>query len=226
MTRKDDPEEKLVKERLVVYTEGEELANRITVGAGALMSLAGLVALVRLTTLHGDPWRVVSCTLYGSTLVFFYIVSTLYHSVRQPRLRYIFRVLDHASIFLVIAGTYTPFTLVSLNGTWGWSLFGVVWGLAFAGVAFKAVMTARLRILAPLLYLAMGWLIVIAYEQLLAAVPGAGIDWLIAGGLFYSVGLIFYAWDRLPYNHAIWHGFVLAGSASHYYAIFRYVAPV
>jgi hemolysin III len=145
--------------------------------------------------------------------------------VRRPRLRYVFRILDHASIFLIIAGTYTPFTLVSLQGVWGWSLFGVVWGLAFAGVGFKVVMTARLRILGPLLYLAMGWLIVIAYEPLVAAVPGAGIDWLIAGGLFYSGGLIFYAWDRLPFNHAIWHGFVLAGSACHYVAIYRYVAP-
>jgi hemolysin III len=224
MTAKD-PEEEFIKERLVVYTEGEELANRITVGAGALMSVIGLVALVRITALQGDPWRVASCSLYGATLVLFYIISTLYHSVRRPRLRYVFRILDHASIFLIIAGTYTPFTLVSLQGVWGWSLFGVVWGLAFAGVGFKVVMTARLRILGPLLYLAMGWLIVIAYEPLVAAVPGAGIDWLIAGGLFYSGGLIFYAWDRLPFNHAIWHGFVLAGSACHYVAIYRYVAP-
>jgi hemolysin III len=224
MTGKD-PEEEFIKERLVVYTEGEELANRITVGAGALMSVVGLVALLRVAV-HGDSWRVVSCAIYGATLVLFYVISTLYHSVRRPRLRYVFRILDHASIFLIIAGTYTPFTLVSLQGVWGWSLFGVVWGLAFAGVGFKVVMTARFRILGPLLYLAMGWLIVLAYEPLVAAVPGAGIDWLIAGGLFYSLGLIFYAWDRLPYNHAVWHVFVLAGSACHYVAIYRYVAPV
>jgi len=220
-----DREEKFIKERLVVYTEEEERANRLTVGAGALMSVAGLFALVRVA-LQGDIWRIVSCSIYGSTLVLFYVISTLYHSIRRPRLRYVFRVLDHACIFLIIAGTYTPFTLVSLRGAWGWSLFGTVWGLAIAGVAFKAVMTARLRLVAPLLYLAMGWLIVIAYQPLLAAVPRGGIDWLIAGGLFYSAGLIFYAWDRLPYNHAVWHLFVLAGSACHYFAIYLYVAPV
>ena len=224
MTRKEQ-EEKFIRERLVVYTDGEELANRITVGFGALLSVIGLVALLGVAA-NGDSWRVVSCAIYASTLVVFYIISTLYHSVRQPRLRYVFRVLDHATIFLLIAGTYTPFTLVSLRGAWGWSLFGVVWGLAVAGVAFKAVMTARFRILGPLLYLAMGWLIVVAYEPLLAAVPRPGIGWLIAGGLFYSLGLIFYAWNRLPYNHAVWHLFVLAGSTCHYYAIFRYVAPV
>lgn len=212
--------------RLVAYSEGEELANRLTHAPGALLSLVGLAVLVQRTALGGDPWRLVSCTLYGSTLVLFYTVSTIYHTVRQPWLKYLFRILDHAGIFLLIAGTYTPFTLVSLRGGWGWSLFATIWGLAAAGAVLKSVMTGRLRILGPLLYLAMGWLVVVAYEPLAAAVPPGGIGWLFAGGLFYSSGLVFFAWTRLPYNHAVWHLFVLAGSVCHYVAVLGYVVPV
>lgn len=212
--------------RLVAYSEREELANRLTHALGALLSLAGLALLVHRTALGGDPWRMTSCTLYGTTLLLFYTVSTVYHTVRQPRLKYLFRILDHAGIFLVIAGTYTPFTLVPLRGVWGWSLFAAVWSLAAAGTALKVVMTGRMRILGPLLYLAMGWLVVVAYEPLTAAVPAAGIGWLVAGGLWYSSGLVFYAWTRLPFNHAVWHLFVLAGSVCHYIAVLGYVAPV
>jgi len=211
---------------LVFYSEEEELANRLTHGAGAVLSIVGLFVLVYRIQAGGEFWRLVSCTLYGTTLVIFYAVSTIYHSVRTPRLKYLFRILDHASIFLVIAGTYTPFALVILPAPWGWSIFITVWGLAIAGTVLKVAMTGRLRILGPLIYLAMGWLIVVAYRPLAAALPSAGIGWLLTGGLVYSSGLIFYASTRLPYNHAIWHGFVLVGSACHYFAVYFYVAPI
>ncbi len=212
-----------IQQRLVYYTEAEELANRLTHGCGALLGLAGLVVLLVYAIPQGDPWRIVSCSIYGGCMVVFYCLSTLYHSVRRPRVKYVFRILDHASIFLMIAGTYTPFTLVSLRGAWGWSLFGTVWALAATGMVFKAFMTHRLRILGPIFYLAMGWLVVIAIRPLLAAVPPAGVVWLVAGGVAYTVGVLFYAIDKIPYNHAIWHLFVLTGSACHYVAILRYV---
>jgi hemolysin III len=216
----------LIHDRLVHYTEAEELANRLTHGFGALLSLAGLVVLVISAGSTGDPWRIVSCTVFGTVLTAFYVISTLYHSVRSPQIRYLFRILDHAGIYLVIAGTYTPFTLVSLRGAWGWSLFGTVWGLAVAGVIFKAFMTHRLRILAPALYIAMGWIAVIAFKPLLAALTPAGMAWLVAGGVAYTGGILFYALDRIPYNHAIWHVFVLIGSACHFFSILWYVVPL
>lgn len=212
--------------RLVTYTPSEELANRLTHGAGAILSVAGLFLLVHAAAVRGEPWRLASCTLYGTTLALFYVVSTVYHSVRDPWLRYLFRILDHCGIFLVIAGTYTPFTLVSLPAPWGWSIFLAVWTLAFAGTALKIFMTGRLRILGPVFYLAMGWLIVIAWKPLTASVPPAGIAWLLGGGAAYSFGLVFYAWTRLPYNHAVWHLFVMAGSLCHYCAVLWYVVPL
>jgi len=211
--------------RLVTYSEGEELAHRITHGFGAVLSIIGLFVLVYATATTGEFWRLFSCTLYGTTLVIFYFVSTIYHTVRDPWLKYVFRILDHSSIFLVIAGTYTPFTLVSLPAPWSWTIFSIIWGLALAGTLLKVVMTGRLRILGPLLYLAMGWLIVLAYRPLTEALSPQGIRWLLAGGLAYSAGLIFFAWTKLPYNHAVWHVFVLVGSACHYFAVLYYVVP-
>lgn len=159
-------------------------------------------------------------------MLLFYSFSTIYHSVQRPQVKYLFRILDHASIYLVIAGTYTPFALVTLRGAWGWSIFGVVWELAIAGVVFKTFMTHRLRILGPIFYIAMGWLIVIAIKPLLDALPMAGLWWLIAGGLIYTVGVLFYAIDKIPYNHTIWHVFVLVASACHFFAVYWYVVPV
>jgi len=212
-------------DRLVHYSEQEELANRLTHGFGALVSVIGFVILMVAATRTSDPWRITSSAIYGTGLVTFYTLSTLYHTVRTPGVRYVFRILDHASIFLMIAGTYTPFTLVSLNGAWGWSLFGTVWGLALAGMVFKAFMPHRLRIVAPLLYIGLGWLVIVAIKPLLAAVPLPGVLWLVAGGVAYTLGVLFYAIDRIPYNHAIWHLFVLAGSFFHYLAILFYVIP-
>ncbi|HKL24709.1 MAG TPA: hemolysin III family protein [Desulfuromonadales bacterium] len=212
--------------RLTFYTEEEELANRLTHSVAALLSLVGLVILVSAAARTGDPYRIVSSAVFCSTLFLFYLISTIYHSLRSPRARYVFRVLDHVGIYLVIAGTYTPITLVSMREGSGWALFGTVWALALLGAVFKAFMTHRLAFLAPVFYIALGWLIVVDLEGLLNAVPPGGIFWLLAGGLSYTFGILFYAIDRIPYNHAIWHGFVIAGSFSHYLAILLYVVPV
>jgi hemolysin III len=208
------------------YSEEEELANRLTHSLAAAISLVGIVFLVTAASRTGDPYRIISSVIFCGSLTIFYIISTLYHTIRSPKSRYVFRVLDHAGIYLVIAGTYTPFTLVSLRESSGWVLFGVVWGLAIAGVIFKSFMTHRLAFLAPVFYIALGWLIVVDLEGLLTLVPIKGVLWLVAGGLFYTVGIIFYAIDRIPYNHAIWHVFVIAGSLCHYFSILWYVIPL
>lgn len=214
------------KYHLITYSEAEELANRLTHCVAALLSIVGLVILLVAASRTGDPYRIVSSAVFCSVLCIFYIISTLYHTFRNPRVRYIFRILDHAGIFLVIAASYTPFTLVSLREGNGWALFGVVWGLAVVGVVFKTFMTHRLAFLAPVLYIALGWLIVVDLEGLLSMVPIKGVLWLFAGGLCYTVGIIFYAIDRIPYNHAIWHLFVVAGSLCHYLSILWYVVPL
>ncbi len=211
---------------LISYSSTEELANRLTHLVAAICSLVGLVVLVVAASRTGDPFRIVSSAVFCGALCIFYVISTLYHTVRDPRTRYLFRVLDHAGIFLVIAGSYTPFTLVSLRAGNGWALFGVIWGLAIAGAVFKSFMTHRLAFLAPVFYIALGWLIVIDLEGLLTMVPIKGVLWLVAGGLCYTCGIIFYAIDKIPFNHAIWHVFVIAGSLCHYISVLYYVVPV
>jgi hemolysin III len=186
----------------------EESINALTHGLGAVLSLAGLVVLVVMAGRYGDAWHIVSCTIYGVTMVLLFSSSTLYHSFRSERVKHIFRIIDHASIYLLIAGTYTPFVLVSLRGGWGWSLFGVVWGLALAGIVFQIFFVSRFRLLQTLIYLAMGWLAVIAIKPLLTSVPLPGLIWLLAGGLSYTVGALFYLWKKLHYHHAVWHLFV------------------
>jgi hemolysin III len=203
----------------------EETINAWTHGLGALLSLGGLLVLVILASRYGDAWRIVSCSIYGATLVLLFSSSTLYHSCRSERAKHICRIIDHASIYLLIAGTYTPFVLVSLRGGWGWSLFGVVWGLALAGIVFQVFFVSRFRVLQTLIYLAMGWLAVIAIKPLMTRVPLPGLIWLLAGGLSYTVGALFYLWKKLPYHHGIWHIFVLAGGVCHYFAILFYVLP-
>ncbi len=213
-------------ERLITYNPQEERANRLTHGMAAFFSLIGLVVLLGAAARTGDSYRIVSSAIFCGILSLFYVISTLYHSIRSPRARYVFRVLDHTGIFLVIAGSYTPFTLVSLRAGQGWLLFGLVWSLAITGIVFKSFMTHRLPFLAPVFYLGLGWLIVIDLEGLLAMVPLSGVLWLVAGGLCYTLGLLFYAIDRIPYHHAIWHVFVIAGSLCHYLAVLWYVIPV
>lgn len=212
-----------LKQRLYHYSEAEELANRWTHAPGILLSAAGGGALVDLALRMGDTSRVVSASIYAATLIIFYCISTIYHSVRRPRLRYLFRILDHACVYFVIAGSYTPFAMVTLKGAWGYWLLVTVWGLGMLGAFMKLFTTHRLPYLGPLLYLGLGWLVVIVIKPLAAGLAPGGLVLLFAGGAAYTVGVIFYLWDRLPYNHAIWHLFVLAGSACHYAAIFYYV---
>ncbi|MFA5057324.1 MAG: hemolysin III family protein [Opitutaceae bacterium] len=207
------------------YTRGEELANSLTHGLGLILSVAGLSVLVTFAALRGDAWMVTGCAVFGGSLVLLYTASTLYHVWRTPRGKRWLRVFDHAAIFLLIAGTYTPFLLVSLRGPWGWSLFGVVWALAVAGIVLKLFFTGRFRLLSTLLYLFMGWIVLIAFKPLAAALPRGSLMLLLAGGAAYTGGTGFYLWKRLPYHHAVWHLFVLAGSICHFLAVFSGVVP-
>jgi len=204
---------------------GEELANSVTHAIGAALSAAALPVLVTLAAQCGDAWRVVSFSVYGTTLILLYVASTLYHSFRSPPVKRVLRVLDHAAIFLLIAGTYTPFTLVTLRGGWGWTLFGLVWALAVGGILLKVFCTGRFRVLSVGLYVAMGWLVTIALKPLVAALPAGGMVWLGAGGLAYTLGVAFYLWESFPFHHAVWHLFVLAGSVCQFLSILLYVLP-
>ncbi|MEE4271331.1 MAG: hemolysin III family protein [Thermoanaerobaculales bacterium] len=207
------------------YSAGEEFANSLTHGIGALLALGGMVVLVVMAALHGDVWHVVSCSVYGAAMIVLYSASTLYHAISAPRLKAAFQVVDHAAIFLLIAGTYTPFTLVSLRGPWGWSLFGTVWGLAVAGIILEVGFPGRWKALSMVLYVAMGWVVVVATKPLLSVLPGGGLLLLLLGGLAYTGGIVFYAWKRLPYGHAVWHVFVVAGTAFHFFAVLFFVIP-
>ena len=208
------------------YTIGEEIANSITHGLGAVLSIAGLILLVVSALTYGDGWRIVSVTIYGSSLVLLYVCSTLYHSVQRPKVKRILRLLDHAAIYLLIAGSYTPFALVTVRGPLGWTILGIVWSLAVLGILFKVWFIGRFEVMATIGYILMSWICLVAFKQLLAGLGMGGMIWLIVGGAAYMIGVIFYAWQKLPYNHAIWHLFVLGGSACHFYAVFFYVLPV
>jgi hemolysin III len=200
-----------------------ERFNAITHLIGAILAIAGSVVLIVVASLQRDPWKIVSVSIYGSTLVLLYSVSSLYHSLRG-RAKMILRELDHHSIYLLIAGSYTPFCLVTLRGPWGWSLFGVVWGLAVLGSLQELWLKNSARMLSVLIYVVMGWAALVALFQLVHALGPAGFAWLVAGGLLYTIGIYFYLIDtRLKHAHGIWHLFVLAGSAAHYVAILVYV---
>ena len=201
---------------------GERL-NSFTHLLGAIIALAGLVVLVAVASLKGDVWRIVSFSIYGTSLFLLYLFSTLYHSTKGS-LKAFFKKLDHISIYLLIAGSYTPFVLVSLNGVWGWSLFGVIWGLAVIGTLLDCFSSDERRVIQLIIYVLMGWIALIAFQPLIESLSMAGFLWLLGGGLFYSVGIIFYIMDVKKFHfHGIWHLFVLAGSATHYYTIMYYV---
>jgi len=206
------------------YRLGDILANAITHGVGAAFALAGAVYLIVVST-RGTPWLIVSCAIYGSTLFLVYLCSTLYHSLVRTRARHVFHVLDHSAIYLLIAGTYTPFMLVSMRGAAGWALLVLVWTLAIAGVVFKSLAVGRFPAASATVYLSMGWCIVFAMRPLLHAVSWHGMMWIGAGGLAYTLGMVFFANDRLHFFHAMWHMFVLAGSIAHYFAVLLYVVP-
>jgi hemolysin III len=207
------------------YTFGEEIAHAVTHGVGLLLSIAGLAVLVVAASVRGDAWHVAGCAVFGVTLVLLYAASTLYHSIHHQRAKRVLRKLDWSAIFLLIAGSYTPFTLVSLRGGWGWTLLALVWGLAVLGIVLQVTFPVRVRRLSVAIYLAMGWLVLIAIEPLVRSLHSEGLVLLVLGGLAYTLGLAFYAWRRLPYNHAIWHLFVLAGSACHFSCVLGYVIP-
>jgi hemolysin III len=192
---------------------------------GAVLSIVGLCVLVARAAMYGDIWHLVSCSVFGATLVMMYTASTLYHSIPLPRAKRVLRIIDHSTIYLLIAGTYTPFTLVTLHGVWGWSLFAFTWGLALVGVLFKLVATGRYERVSLLVYLLMGWCVLAAIKPLYHALPTGGLVLLAAGGLSYSGGVAFYSWESLRYHHAIWHVFVLAGSILQFFAILLYVVP-
>jgi len=202
-----------------LYTRREELFHSISHGIGVSLALVGLAGLVIWAASHGDRVDIFSFSIYGVSLVLLYLASTLYHSMRNPRWKLIFRKFDHAAIYILIAGTYTPFLLVSLRGAWGWSLLGLIWGLALLGVAFKTLFINHFERLATLGYILMGWLVVLFGKQVLASLTPVAMIWLAAGGMLYTVGVIFYAIRQIPYNHAIWHLFVMGGSLCHFIAV-------
>lgn len=203
---------------------GEEIANSVSHGVGLLAGLAAIPVLVVSAVRRGGAAGIVGASVFAGTVVLLYLASTLYHALPGNRAKRVFRVLDHSAIFLLIAGTYTPFTLGVLRGAWGWTLFGLVWGVALAGVVLKAVGGVRHPILSTCLYLGMGWLVLIAVRPLWLRVPPAGLLWLLAGGLAYTAGVAFFAAERLRYGHFVWHLFVLAGTACHFIAVLWYAA--
>jgi hemolysin III len=205
------------------YDLKEELYNILTHGFAFLLSIAALVVLVVFASLEGSALHVVSFSIFGASMVVLYFASTVFHMTTDISLRKRLNVFDHSAIFLLIAGTYTPFTLVVLNGPWGWSIFGVIWGMALAGIILKLFFTGRFRTLSTLLYLFMGWTILVAIYPLYLAFSGMGMFWLIAGGVSYSAGAVFFLMEKLPYNHVIFHLLVMMGSACHFVAVFWYV---
>ena len=208
---------------LKTQTIGEEIANSITHGVGIGLSIAALVILVVLASKRGDAWRIVSFSIYGTTLFLLYLASTLYHSFVNPKIKNIFRILDHLAIYLLIAGTYTPVTLTLMRGAWGWTLFGLAWAIAIGGIIITALLLDKLKALLVLSYVVMGLLVVIAIKPMIQMVPRGMIIWLFIGGACYLLGIIFYLWKRLPYHHPIWHIFVLGGSISHFLGILFYL---
>lgn len=204
----------------------EETLNAITHGVGTFLAIIGLAVLAVAAYHSNSIWHLISFFIYGVSLVLLYLASTLYHSFSNEKLKGIFKIIDHAAIYLLIAGTYTPFALVTLGGQLGWNVFATVWAIAAVGIVFQIFFVKRFKVFSTICYILMGWLAIFVIEPLAAALPVAGLYWLIGGGLFYTVGSVFYLYRRIPYNHAVWHLFVLAGSVSHFIAILFYVLPI
>jgi len=219
---REDPHQEITSR----YSPREEFFSSLIHGLGILLSLVGLVVMLFQAYRYGGTYcHFIGAAIFGVGLLLAYTSSTLYHALSRPDLKQLFRLFDHLSIFILIAATYTPLTLVNLRGPWGWSLFGVVWGLALVGIVLECTRLRRLRFISIALYLGMGWAVVAAGRLLVARVEPGGIRLLVAGGLFYTIGVIFYIWRKLPYNHAVWHLFVLAGSICHFFAVLFYVLP-
>ena len=207
------------------YTIKEEVAHALTHGIGAALSIVALVLMLVWAAAYGDAWHVVAASIYGASLILLYTASTLYHAFPWPRIKAVFQQLDHAAIYILIAGTYTPFALINLRDAWGWTLLSVAWGIALLGVFLELGVKKRIKWLSLSLYLGMGWMALIAIKPMIDNVDSGGLMLLVAGGLAYTFGVIFYVWKSLPYHHAIWHLFVLAGSVFHFFSIFYFVLP-
>lgn len=207
------------------YSLKEELTNGITHGIGAGLALIGLITLLYTTIRYGNVWHIVSASIYGSSLILLYLASAFYHLFSLHGLKHFFQKLDHLMIYVLIAGTYTPFTLITLQGTWGWTLFGLVWGMALCGLGLELVLKKRIEWLSLTFYLGMGWLILVAIKPLTVSLATGGLVLLLTGGLLYTFGIVFYVWKNLSYSHAVWHLFVMAASTAHFFAILLYVMP-
>jgi hemolysin III len=205
------------------FSKGEEIANSITHGIGALLSIAALVILIVFSSLYGNTWHVVSFTLFGATMVILYFSSTMVHALPQGKAKDVFEILDHSSIYFFIAGSYTPFLFIAVKGWLGWTLFGIVWGVAVAGTVFKAFFVKKYLFVSTLGYLGLGWQIVFAWNRLTENIPHNGIVLLAAGGVLYSIGAIFYVWRGFKFHHAVWHLFVIAGTIMHFFAVLFYL---
>ncbi len=210
---------------VALYSDVEEVLHAITHGIGILLSIAGLAVLVAFASLNGDGWHITTSSIYGATLILMYSASTLYHGIPFSPAKQIFQRLDHAFIYLLIAGSYTPFLLVNLRQDWGWVMFAVIWSIAICGVLFELTGYKPIKRISLWLYLIMGWMVLLAINPMLANVSTGGLILLLAGGLAYTIGAYFYARDEMAYNHVIWHVFVLAGSILHYFSILFYVIP-
>jgi len=197
----------------------DEIANVVTHGIGVFLSVGAGAALIALAAVQAGTREMISVAIFSASLVLLYSSSTLYHAARHPETKARLKVLDHCAIFILIAGTYTPFTIAAIRGAWGWSLFGIIWGMALIGIVFKLFFTGRFKVFSTAMYIGMGWLVVVAFVPLMQALSGAGLAWLIAGGVLYTGGTLFYHRESIPYSHAIWHGFVLAGSGCHFVAV-------
>ncbi|VAW18541.1 FIG01964566: Predicted membrane protein, hemolysin III homolog [hydrothermal vent metagenome] len=212
--------------KLTYYEPKEEKFNVISHAIGLVLSIVALVLLVVFSSLKGNAWHIVSFSIYGASLIVLYAASTFYHYVQNPKLRYKLNIFDHSAIYVLIAGTYTPFTLVVLKGWVGWTIFGVSWGLAFAGIVLKLFFTGKYDKISTFAYVLMGWVVIFAIKPLVQNLPFEGLMWLLAGGIFYTVGAVLYSIKNLKYNHAIFHIFVLLGSFAHFIAVFFYVLPI
>ena len=210
-------------EAVKYYSPIEERINIVSHAIGFILSIVALVLLVRHASLHGNVWHIVSFSVFGASLIILYATSTVYHSVKQPELRSRLRIMDHASIYVLIAGTYTPFTLVTLNGSTGWVIFGVSWGLALSGIILKLFFTGKYKLISTLMYVFMGWIIVFAIKPLINNLSSDGLFWLVTGGMAYTIGAILYSIKKIKFNHAIFHVFVLMGSFCHFVSVFFYV---
>lgn len=210
--------------KIRALSKSEEITNAISHGIGTALAIAALVILVVFAARYGNAWHMVSFSIYGSTLVILYLASTLYHSFPYGKTKTLFKIIDHSCVYILIAGTYTPLALVSLQGALGWTIFGIIWGIALVGIVFKAYFINRFVVFSTLLYIVMGWLIIVAIKPLTAAMSTVSLRFLLAGGIIYTLGTIFYGLQKLKYNHAVWHLFVLAGSICHFFTIL-YLLP-